>query len=190
MDEEGSSPVDLIHANTVESVRWPHLVDSDPIYATGNVIWTSRRQNIVAIVDWESNRLLWSWGQDELLGPHEGRVLASGNILIFDNGTKRTGSRVIEVDPMSREIVWEYRGKSPQDFFTSGRGGAERLANGNTLITESAKGQAFEVTPEGEQVWIFLTPHLTREDHRLTFRRMRHFSRGSIDRILSPQSSH
>jgi len=183
--DQSIGPIDLIHANTVEAIQWPHLAERDPIYAAGNVIWTSRRQNVVAIVDWASNRLLWSWGQGELLGPHEGRVLANGNILIFDNGVRRIGSRVIEVDPASREIVWEYRGESPQAFFTSGRGGAVRLDNGNTLITESRQGRAFEVTPEGEWVWESLNPHLTKDDRRLTFRRMQHYSRDAIDRILS-----
>jgi hypothetical protein len=30
------------------------------------------------------------------------------------------------------------------------------LANGNTLITESTRGRAFEITPEGEMVWEYL----------------------------------
>jgi hypothetical protein len=38
------------------------------------------------------------------------------------------------------------------------RGGAQRLPNGNTLITESDKGRAFEVTREGEIVWDFYNP--------------------------------
>ena len=99
-------------------------VDRHPLYAPGNVIWTSRRQNVVAVVEWASNRLLWSWGQGELLGPHEGRVLSNGNVLIFDNGSKERGSRVIEVDPLTDDVVWEYKGESPEDFHTAGRGGA------------------------------------------------------------------
>ena len=37
-------------------------------------------------------------------------------------------------------------------------GTAQRLANGNTLITESDSGRAFEVTREGEIVWEFWNP--------------------------------
>ena len=35
---------------------------------------------------------------------------------------------------------------------------ADRLPNGNTLITETIGGRCIEVTPEGEIVWEFLNP--------------------------------
>jgi hypothetical protein len=36
--------------------------------------------------------------------------------------------------------------------------GAERLAGGNTFITEGATGRLFEITPEGEVVWEYVSP--------------------------------
>ena len=38
-------------------------------------------------------------------------------------------------------------------FFTPFMGGAQRLGNGNTLITETAFGRVFEVTREGRLCW-------------------------------------
>ena len=38
-------------------------------------------------------------------------------------------------------------------------GSAQRLANGNTLITEGAAGRFFEVTSENEIVWEYVNPH-------------------------------
>jgi hypothetical protein len=38
-------------------------------------------------------------------------------------------------------------------------GSAQRLPNGNTLITESAFGRVFEVTKEGEIVWDYVNPY-------------------------------
>jgi hypothetical protein len=35
---------------------------------------------------------------------------------------------------------------------------AQRLANGNTLLTESSFGRFFEVTKEGEIVWEYVNP--------------------------------
>jgi hypothetical protein len=185
--QEGGSGrhFEMIHANSVEPVLWPRLVERNPIYDSGNIVITIRRQHLVLIVEWETNRLLWSWGQGDLFGPHEGHILENGHMLIFDNGTSETGSRVIEINPISKEVVWEYKGKTAKDFFTSGRGGSQRLENGNTLITESGEGRAFEVTREGEIVWEYLTPHLTSDNHRLTFRRMEHYSREMVDRILA-----
>ena len=37
--------------------------------------------------------------------------------------------------------------------------GAQRLPNGNTLITESDGGRALEVTPDRRIVWEFFNPH-------------------------------
>jgi hypothetical protein len=38
-------------------------------------------------------------------------------------------------------------------------GSAQRLANGNTFICESAFGRLFEVTPQGETVWEYIIPY-------------------------------
>jgi outer membrane protein assembly factor BamB len=37
-------------------------------------------------------------------------------------------------------------------------GSAQRLANGNTVITESAFGRIFEVTADGTLCWEFVVP--------------------------------
>jgi len=41
------------------------------------------------------------------------------------------------------------------------------LPNGNTLITESENGKAFEVTPEGKIVWEFFNPHRAGDNNEL-----------------------
>ena len=43
----------------------------------------------------------------------------------------------------SLDILWEYRAEG---FYTLSQGYAQRLANGNTLVTESERGRAFEIT--------------------------------------------
>ena len=35
----------------------------------------------------------------------------------------------------------------------------QRLPNGNTLITEGSDGRVFEVTPDHEIVWEFISPY-------------------------------
>ena len=176
--------VDLIHANAIEWMQQEQLFGRSPLYAPGNVLVTLRHQNLVAVIEWESNQMIWAWGQEDLVGPHDASVLPSGNILIFDNGGKRGWSRVIELDPIREKIVWEYKAPNPTDFFTAARGGAQRLPNGNTLITNSNSGHAFEVTPEGETVWLFMNPHLTSDGKRLVFRRMSWYPAARIDAIL------
>jgi hypothetical protein len=73
----------------------------------------------------------------------------------------RGSSRVIELDPPTCEIVWEYHTDPPEDFWTPVGSGQQRLANGNTLVCAMNWGQAgriFEVTTAGETVWEFWNP--------------------------------
>jgi hypothetical protein len=129
----------------------------------------------VAVIDWETRKLVWAWGRGELSGPHDATVLPSGNIMIFDNGLGRDWSRVVEVDPRSGKIVWEYGGPGEGSFYTRTRGANQRLGNGNTLIVESAKARAFEITPEGEIVWEFINFNLSEEREPSMIVRMRRY---------------
>lgn len=158
---QGKGHLDLLHANSVFWMNDARLAARDPLYAPSNVVVTIRHQDTVAIVDWDAKRVVWAWGQGELSGPHDAVVLPSGNVLVFDNGLGRGWSRVVEMDPKARRIVWEYRAPDPKSFYTQTRGANQRLANGNTLIAQSDSGRAFEVTPDGTIVWEFLNPNLS-----------------------------
>ncbi|MFC2154850.1 arylsulfotransferase family protein, partial [Candidatus Altiarchaeota archaeon] len=92
---------------------------------------------------------------------HEPVLLENGNILIFDNRGPGGSSRVLEFDPFTLEIVWQYEGTSSHPFYSELLGTNQRLPNGNTLITESKRGRVFEVTPENELVWEYRNPFLT-----------------------------
>jgi len=65
---------------------------------------------------------------------------------------------MIEFDPVTMAIVWEYAGTPETPFGSAIRGDQQRLANGNTLITESDTGRILEVTAEGDVVWEFRNP--------------------------------
>lgn len=181
----GRGDVDLFHSNTIEWMSRPELAARSPIYSTDNVLVTIRHQDTIAIIDWRAKRLVWAWGQGELSGPHDGTVLENGNILVFDNGLARGWSRVIELDPIAKKIVWEYKAARPTDFFSVARGACQRFPNGNTLITNSDHGQAFEVTPEGEIVWEFLNPLGDDQGRRATIHRMRRYDRSFVDGLMA-----
>jgi hypothetical protein len=119
---------------------------------------------------------MWSWGSGVLSAPHDATLLDNGNILIFDNGVGRNWSRVVEVDPIARQVVWEYHAAEKEDFYSVTRGAAQRLANGNTLITESGRGRLFEVTPEGDIVWEYLNPKRSEDGLPLVVVRARRVS--------------
>lgn len=177
----GRSFVDLIHANSVERMRNEALFDTHALYDPRHVIVCSRHQNTVAIIDLESGEALWAWGSGELDGPHDAQLLDNGRILIFDNGMARGWSRVLEVDPRTDEVAWEYPGEEDPSFFTSSRGAVQRLPNGNTLITVSNNGEVFEVTPDGLYAWHFFNPNDDHEGERTTLFRMRRYSSTIVD---------
>ena len=102
---------------------------------------------------------MWAWGPGELDGQHKPHMLPNGNILIFDNGTLRKWSRVIQLDPLKEEIVWEYTGTPKESFYSGFISGAQQLPNGNILICEGGPYRLFEVTPDKEIVWEFRSPY-------------------------------
>lgn len=128
------------------------------------VLVSFRNISLVCIVDKPSGEIAWRLGDEVLAQQHDANPLPNGNILIFDNGASRRFlgqgfSRVIEVDPSTNAIVWEYRDKIPLNFYSPNISGARRLPNGNTLVTEGRFGRIFQVTPAGEVVWEFVSPH-------------------------------
>lgn len=177
----GLSP---IHANSIEPMTRAGLVERDRIFAASNVLISSRNQDAIFIADWETGELVWAWGQQELEGPHDASVLENGNLLIFDNGRRRGWSRVIELDPLTRKIVWSYQAPKKEDFYTVGRGSCQRLPNGNTLIANSNNGIAFEVTREGETVWVWKNPERDEAGHRSTIVRMDRYAPAFVEAIL------
>jgi len=183
----GHDEVELFHANSVEWMHRPGLAARSPIYGENNLLTCLRNQDVIVIFDWLQKKLVWAWGRGELEFPHHPTVLDDGHILVFDNGFRSGRSRILEVDPLSDRIVWQYAGNEREPFFSKNRGSNQRLPNGNTLIADSDSGRAFEVTREGEIVWEFLVPYRSDDGHRATLERIHRYPRGPID-SLPPMS--
>jgi len=120
-------------------------------------------------------------GLGQFIGQHHAHMIprglpGEGNILVFDNGqeaSERSGygsaassprfiraySRVIEFNPVTLELIWQYGAESGEEnFYSRNVSAAQRLPNGNTLITDGPNGRLFEVTPEKENIWEFVAP--------------------------------
>ena len=130
-------------------------------------------------------KIIWTWGPGQVQLPHMPTMLSSGHILIYDNGTeKRPYSRVIELEPVSGHILWEYKAKPPESFFSHWQGSAQRLPNGNTLICESTKALVFEVTRDGKIVWRFWSPEVKNTRRKRIYRFMR-LPKDKVERNLA-----
>jgi hypothetical protein len=118
-----------------------------------------------------------------LSGQHDAHMIpkgvpGAGNILVFDNQgqagfppsnlSAQQGSRILEIDPVTRQIVWQYTGFSSGQpvwtFFSSFISSARRLPNGNTLIAEGMNGRIFQVTRGGDIAWEYVSPHFAKQN--------------------------
>ena len=141
--------------------QWLHQ-NALSLTADGDLLVSFRQIDTVGIVDRATGRFSWKWGPGEISHQHHPTWQPNGTVLLFDNGPHRGGatySRVIEVDPETDRVVWEYKGDPAISFYSYHISGAERQPNGNTLICEGAPGRIFEVTPDGDIVWEYVNPH-------------------------------
>jgi hypothetical protein len=129
-----------------------------------------------------------------IIGPHHAHIIpkglpGEGNLLLFDNGgfagygipnpgaptglnnARRDYSRVLEMDPISLKVVWQYTPseagcKLPDRlyrFYSPLISAVQRLPNGNTLITIGSAGIIIEVTPDHDAVWEYVSPFFLKE---------------------------
>lgn len=165
LDEGGVHAVarqkyDYYHLNSIEVLPDTPLGRRDDRFRAGNRLLSLRNANLIIILDPLSDEIVWSWGPGEIELQHMPTMLPNGNILLFDNGSSRGWSRIVELRPDTKQIVWEYRGDPPESFLTKWRGSSQRMPGGNTLICQSDMGRVFEVTSEGEIVWEFWSPNV------------------------------
>jgi hypothetical protein len=138
----------------------------------GDIIINQRMNGTMAIIDKQTKKIRWAM-QDFTFGQqHDVQMLDNGNLLFFANGAlnatydgPEVGSRVIELDPETNAIQWEYSTKAPRDFFSWFISGCQRLTSGNTLICEGIYGRFFEVTPDGDIVWDYVSPYIVDNGH-------------------------
>ena len=148
---------DVFHTNTVH-VLGPGLEVFHPAFKAGRILSSSRTMNVIFVVDLEQGEVVWAH-RDAFKKQHDPRIVQDGGILLFDNVGGETGSRILEYELASMKIRWRYEGHENARFVSKTLGTAHRLSNGNTLITESEGGRAFEVSPDGRIVWEFFNPH-------------------------------
>ena len=160
----------------------------DRRFAPDSVIIISRQASFVAIVARDGKivwRLGPDFSESaelrairQIIGQHHPHLIpkglpGAGNLLVFDNGGAsgygfvtpaaldgvnsfaRANSRVLEINPVTLELVWSFNGPR---FYSSNISGAQRLPNGNTLVTEGANGRLFEVASDRKIVWEYMYP--------------------------------
>jgi len=148
---------DIFHTNTLEILDG-RLSGKSAAFRGGNLLISVLLLDTIAVVDPNKETVVWAltgmWRQQ-----HQPTILPNGRMLVFDNKAGTEVSEVMELDPFSQTVAWSYRGTPERPFYSETCGSNQRLPNGNTLITESDNGRAFEVTPERTIVWEYINPN-------------------------------
>jgi len=181
--------IELLNADGSRAWSWntiDHVEGATEEHIHGNMAllddehgwFNSLLANALFKFDRDDGHVIWALGEGrdfEMLTEHEWpwadhshapEIQPDGSILVYDNGIypDRAFSRAVQYEldeeAMTASIVWEYPGELADDpWFTSFWGDADRLANGNTLITAGTvlefdtQSTLFEVTADGEKVW-------------------------------------
>jgi len=161
---------DYYHLNAVGVLGETPLGQRDSRFRSGNLLISLRNADTMVILDRDTLEPVWHWGEGTLELPHDPTWLQEGRLLVFDNGTRRGYSRVLEVDPRTDEIAWRYPERDIHSLFSEWRGSSQRLAGGNTLVCESERGHVLEVAPGGQIVWEFWNPELGEKGRKRIYR--------------------
>ncbi len=141
--------------------EYAHANTCSPL-ANGDVMVSFRVLNLLIIIDRQTGKIKWEHHDLKLGHQHDCHFIDNGNILVFANGfhggADQMFSRLYEINPQTQQIEWSFEGTPPSSFFSANISGAQRLWSGNTLICEGAKGCLFEVTPDGNIVWEYVSP--------------------------------
>lgn len=147
---------DIFHTNTL-SILDGSIASRQPAFSEGRILTSFLMLSTIAVLDLEQEMLVWVHRGD-YRRQHDPQIVSNGNLLLFDNKGHAAKSRIIEYDPATMKKVWTYQGTPKSPFYSAQCGAAQRLPNGNTLISETDNGRAFEVTPKGDIVWEFSNP--------------------------------
>jgi len=175
-------------------------------------IWIIDHHTTTAEAAGSAGDLLYRWGNpqaydrgsstdQQLFVPHDGRWIdddcpGAGDILIFNNGTRRPDGNYSTVDQITPPVDeagkyilydgaayepsapnWIYKATPSTDFYADHISGAQRLPDGNTLICNGPAGFFFEVTTEGNTTWSYTNPYSsTGPSSNSVFRAVRYWS--------------
>jgi hypothetical protein len=178
-----SKELDILHTNHVEVFDGSKSHHSS-LFKRGNLLISVKHINAIAIIDGASRKIVWLWGPTNLGLQHHPTLLDNGNILVFDNGYSE--SRILEISVPTGKILWTYA--AGKKFHSRWGGANQRLQNGNTLITDTDRGYAFEVTSEGEVVWKFANPVVDPDGKRMNIWRLKRFQSSELPFIQAPSS--
>jgi hypothetical protein len=130
--------------SSISNEGWTHT-NAVSRLDSGNTLISPRNFNFIAEVD-KNGKLVRKVGEGFLEAQHDPLVLSNGNILLANHGRPHV---IMELDTTG-QVIWAFPINNTASLPVRD---ANRLPNGNTLITEADR--IVEVTPQKEIVWQF-----------------------------------
>ena len=151
-----SGSYDFTHSNAIEI-----LPDGDYLLSTRHLSEITRIEGATGEIRWrmgKGKRNQFTFVNDPKDGfwnMHGVRRLPNGHLIFIDNGnghippSSRAVEYEIDEEAMTATLVWSYEPGTASCCM----GFAQRLANGNTLVTLGNDYRVSEVSPGGDVVW-------------------------------------
>lgn len=158
---------DILHQNDVDPLP-SDLADQYPGFEAGDLLISLRDIDTVLVIDPDTEEVKW-WTDRYTNKQHDPDWIGDGWISVFDNnvdsaqGRVLGGTRLLAIHiptgaskvliPPADALFSPPSRKIPRRFFTAIGGKAQRLPNGNWMLTEVTRGRALEVDPKGRTTW-------------------------------------
>lgn len=166
---------DQTHINSIRELPSNRWFDAgDARFRPGNLLVSARNLDMVFVIDRETKEVVWEYAH-ELDRQHEAVMIPptlpnAGNIQLFDNGSENRfryrASRVIEIDPTTTEIKWQF---ATDGFYSSTVGLEQPLPNGNVFVASTRGFRVFEVDRSGRIVWEWSAPFQPHRPSRIPY---------------------
>ena len=164
----------LTSSTGFQKYDWTHVNALIFSESESAVYISTRHLSRITKISYPSGEVIWNMGREMSSGDvalgndlgfsfqHGLQRLDNGNIITFDNGnlseiflgTDYPTSRAIEIEINQNQssIVWQH--SLSEDLFGFASGNAQKLDNGNYLITTvGGNGTSIEVNSAGQEVW-------------------------------------
>jgi hypothetical protein len=153
---------------------WTHFNDAHYVESDNSIYISCRHLSRITRIDYDTGDIVYNLGMDLPSGDttvgddlfsyqHSPMLLSNGNLVLFDNGNRRGGqdagsggvTRAVEIElgeaipPADPQVVWSWEVPT----YCPSTGDADRLPDGNTLVTATQLSGIYEVDQAGDVVW-------------------------------------
>jgi Arylsulfotransferase (ASST) len=119
-------------------------------FGAGDLLLSSRTLNLLFVMDPATLQVKW-WQTGSWREQHDPDWQPTGEISVFDNRRGRGYSRIVGIDPGSRDVRVLFDGRV-NGFYSPIRGKHQMTESGDILVTSPQQGRVFEVDGSGRTV--------------------------------------